>query len=274
MKSRNINLVLFTLLFLFSAALAEEQKFCLLTIPKSGTGLVTKFLDLTTNRQASRVLYRNTFTEGSSLASKYVKLSFNGCWKKNTYPFAHLNCMGSFTNYLDSDPDWICILQIRDLRDACISMVYWAEGHIKIAMKKTPTFDEALLFVINSNENAFKNTIFNLQAHAEAAVLHLDHPQVFLMRFEDLVGANGGGSDESQIRLILSLANKLHLSIVDYEGLCKDLWGNEKGPKKVTFREGKIGGWKTAFTDEHKAAFKKQMGDYLIQLGYEKDNDW
>lgn len=41
-----------------------------------------------------------------------------------------------------------------------------------------------------------------------------------------------------------------------------------------TFREGKIGSWKEHFTDEHKDLFKEKAGDWLIKLGYEKDNKW
>jgi hypothetical protein len=41
-----------------------------------------------------------------------------------------------------------------------------------------------------------------------------------------------------------------------------------------TFRSGKTGGWKEHFTGEHKKLFKEIAGDLLIQLGYEKNNNW
>lgn len=44
--------------------------------------------------------------------------------------------------------------------------------------------------------------------------------------------------------------------------------------KSHTFREGKTGGWRTYFTDEHKALFKEVTGDLLTRLGYEKDQGW
>ena len=44
--------------------------------------------------------------------------------------------------------------------------------------------------------------------------------------------------------------------------------------KSPTFREGKAGGWRKYFTDEHKALFKEVTGDLLIQLGYERDVNW
>ena len=44
--------------------------------------------------------------------------------------------------------------------------------------------------------------------------------------------------------------------------------------KSHTFRSGKTGGWQQHFTEEHKKLFKDVAGDLLIDLGYEKNNDW
>ena len=48
-----------------------------------------------------------------------------------------------------------------------------------------------------------------------------------------------------------------------------NLFGNTR-----TFRSGKIGEWKKYFTDENKEEFKKHLGKYLIEFGYEKDDNW
>lgn len=41
------------------------------------------------------------------------------------------------------------------------------------------------------------------------------------------------------------------------------------------FRKGTIGGWRSHFIEEHKAAVKEQAGQHLIfDLGYESDDDW
>ena len=42
----------------------------------------------------------------------------------------------------------------------------------------------------------------------------------------------------------------------------------------TNFRSGKIGGWKKEFTENNKENFKNLAGNYLIELGYEKNNDW
>jgi hypothetical protein len=40
------------------------------------------------------------------------------------------------------------------------------------------------------------------------------------------------------------------------------------------FQEGVAGDWKNAFTEQAKQDFKAVAGDLLIELGYERDNDW
>lgn len=41
-----------------------------------------------------------------------------------------------------------------------------------------------------------------------------------------------------------------------------------------TFRSGKAGAWRQHFTAQHKRLFLDVAGDLLVQLEYEKDNDW
>jgi hypothetical protein len=41
-----------------------------------------------------------------------------------------------------------------------------------------------------------------------------------------------------------------------------------------TFRKGHVGDWREEFTPKVKDEFKRRAGDWLIRLGYEKDNDW
>lgn len=49
---------------------------------------------------------------------------------------------------------------------------------------------------------------------------------------------------------------------------------NLKGRKKSTFRKGSSDEWKFFFDNELKTLFKIKFGEVLIQLGYEKKNDW
>lgn len=41
-----------------------------------------------------------------------------------------------------------------------------------------------------------------------------------------------------------------------------------------TYRKGRVGDWRVYFTPRVKDTFKKQSNDWLVRLGYEKDDNW
>ncbi len=91
-------------------------------------------------------------------------------------------------------------------------------------------------------------------------------------RFEDLVGARGGGDDALQRAELARLFDFLGLDLdgSDVERIAEATFS--KG--SLTFRKGEIGDWKNHFTAEHRAAFREVAGPLLVQLGYEKDEAW
>jgi len=93
------------------------------------------------------------------------------------------------------------------------------------------------------------------------------------VKFENLIGSKGGGSDEAQLLEIKNIAKYLGLNLNDSQ--VKKVIDNLFG-QSSTFREGQIGSWKKYFTVDMKAAFKKAPGacELLIALGYEKDTKW
>jgi hypothetical protein len=42
----------------------------------------------------------------------------------------------------------------------------------------------------------------------------------------------------------------------------------------ATFRKGTTGQWREEFTSKVTEEFKRRAGNWLIHLGYEKDNEW
>ena len=99
----------------------------------------------------------------------------------------------------------------------------------------------------------------------------LNNPSALVLRFEDLVGPQGGGNKERQLQAIRQAAGFLDVSLTqeDVEELGEELFGNSK-----TFRKGKIGRWREVYNEEHKRLFKEFVGESLIVLGYEKDSNW
>ena len=52
--------------------------------------------------------------------------------------------------------------------------------------------------------------------------------------------------------------------------------GRERGQEdpKAFLRKGVAGDWRNVFTERDRQVFKREAGDLLIKLGYEKDHDW
>lgn len=100
----------------------------------------------------------------------------------------------------------------------------------------------------------------------------MDNADVLTVRFENLVGERGGGTDEAQRTEIERIAAHLGMSLSPAEIDC--IIAGAFDTKSPTFRKGLIGDWRNHFAPEHKAAFKRVAGRLLIELGYEKDSDW
>ncbi len=94
-----------------------------------------------------------------------------------------------------------------------------------------------------------------------------------LVKFEHLVGPQGGGSAELQLQEIMDIGTHLgvKMTVQKAREVIQNLFGGT-----WTFREGQIGSWKKHFTPEIKAAFQadKKLMQLLIDLGYENDNNW
>ena len=97
----------------------------------------------------------------------------------------------------------------------------------------------------------------------------LDQPAVMTIHFEDLINDRAATLsriiDHFLTRVLLQAPRQLILESLE-------LSINPR--RSPTFRSGKTGEWKKYFTEEHTKIFKDVAGDLLVQLGYEKDNNW
>lgn len=80
-----------------------------------------------------------------------------------------------------------------------------------------------------------------------------------------LVNFLGASSDEETVRRCVEKAS--------FEKLSK---GRKRGQEDPTsfLRKGVAGDWKSVFIEKDKQIFKEEAGSLLVELGYEKDNDW
>lgn len=225
------------------------------SIPKCGTHLLTKCIELLTERP---------LIEPDSEPF--------GMWeRKVTAPTYHNEF---FTTHMPYFPKSKAIFRkhgfktfliYRDPRDKVISHVYWVyRGGWQNRLKDNPLqklpFDKLVKHFIRRVKDLYNQFLpWMKESHCMP------------IRFENLIGPLGGGTQEAQIAEIKKIAQHINLPLNDtlINHCVENLFG-----KSPTFREGKIGSWKKHFTKEHKALFKREAGQLLIELGYEKDTKW
>lgn len=98
----------------------------------------------------------------------------------------------------------------------------------------------------------------------------LEAPDVFLVRYEDLISSNRRKFLQEIAAFYLKRC-EVEYSIDDIVSSMED---NINPETSHTFRQGGSGGWKDVFTDRHKIQMKKVAGDLLIDLEYEQNLEW
>ena len=94
-----------------------------------------------------------------------------------------------------------------------------------------------------------------------------------LLKFEHLVGEQGGGNNAIQYDVVTRVIN--HLELVGQMSDEKILaMGFESFGKTTTFRKGQIGKWTDLLDEKDKALFKGALNNLLVELNYETGSDW
>jgi hypothetical protein len=241
----------------------KAEKVVYLTIPKAGTHLLKKTLEILTQEKSYWIGLSEGFHFNPAFALSYSNRVFGG------HLFPELDKFR--TKYSDK---YRRILMIRDPRDVMVSFTHHLYNRME--WNGCPRFDYEKFASHSFDERLQEILLFPHEYHNPAcsfayAVLWMQDPNVFVCRFEDLVGEMGGGSKEKQIQVVGDLAKFLDLNISEekIEAISSQLFGGT-----WTFRKGQIGLWKESYTPENKQLFKQLMGQYLIDLGYEKDFNW
>lgn len=164
---------------------------------------------------------------------------------------------------------------LRDPRDVVVSHVYYITEiepdhiHHSYYTEQLNDFDERLqtsILGIPDPEIPFPD----IRARFELYMGWLDRPEVLTLHFEDFVNDR-----EGSIERVYDHAIKRGFQTSFEKGASIKLLAKGIDPQRSpTFRSGKVGGWKTAFSSKNKDLFKEITGDLLIRLGYEKKLDW
>ena len=164
---------------------------------------------------------------------------------------------------------------VRDPRDIVVSHAHYVTGLERHFLHKhytrvlrTPE-DRLMASIVGVPESAGKPLLPSIGSRLARYAGWLHHPRTLVLKFEDLVGAAGGGDASSQRRTIDDIAQHINRPLDEVQRVRVATGAHAKG--SATLRRGVIGDWQYHFTDEHRAAFTEVVGSQLGEWGYEAD---
>ena len=214
--------------------------------------------------------------------------------------YGHLHALPEIVQAL-CRPGMAAYFILRDPRDVVVSHVHYvtemAGGHIHHTyyQQKLHTFDERLhasIAGVSIEELAsasglagdapsdrtptrlhgsqISEPLPDIQARFAPYTDWLKHSEILALRYEDLLIDRRAALERI---LEHAVQRGFHLS-GERSNALQMLAENIDPQRSPTFRSGKIGGWRAAFNEQHKRLFKDISGDLLVQLGYERNNNW
>ncbi|MDP8930275.1 MAG: sulfotransferase domain-containing protein, partial [Actinomycetota bacterium] len=185
-----------------------------------------------------------------------------------TFCTGHLLYSEPFADILAA-VDMKMVLIIRDPRDVVVSSAgYLADqgSHRLHPQFGTRPLEERMLQSIRGIEPRFGDRgMLGIRERMRGVLAWDSRPEVYLTRFEPLVGPAGGGSRSVQVDEIRRIARHLGIGCSEQtlDSVASGLFGGTG-----TFRKGQIGAWREAFTPRLVDAAKPLLSDILVELGY------
>lgn len=255
------------------------------SVPKSGTNLLAKCLFLFPYLRPSGPLHR------LRIAGRHVHMNYNrngdsddfrqklDKTKAGQYMTGHVFYTEENSNILEQEPIR-SILIIRDPRDVAVSHYHWVtekntSHRLHDYYVNLPDDDARLMASIKGvsgkyadDGNRFEGVLEWMDSFYKWNAENYN----LTVKFEDLIGPNGGGDKQSQKEAIQKISEHIGKPIsekrVDY--IANNLFDTESS----TFRKGLIGDWENEFNERHKEAFKQKSSNMLTELGYVQDSSW
>ena len=188
--------------------------------------------------------------------------------------YGHLHAIPEVVNFLSKE-NWVACFILRDPRDVVISHVYYVTEmepqhiHHHYYAQVLKTFDDRLRTSILGRQD-IDFPFPNIRDRFDPYLGWMNCPDLLSLRFEDFLADQPG-----TIGKIVDHAVARGFPLrVERQKAVKQLQTHIDPKRSPTFRSGKAGGWRQAFSEENKEIFKDVAGDLLIQLGYEENDQW
>ncbi|MFM8319504.1 MAG: hypothetical protein ACKOC5_01215 [Chloroflexota bacterium] len=255
------------------------------SFPKSGTHLLTQVMSGFTRLGPAvdsglpAVVTFDGFT-GRKRALSEILVDLDR-FQPGDIGYGHLHDFPEVMQRLSSD-GWCAYFILRDPRDVVVSHVHYvaemAPNHIhhRYYHEQLATFDERLTASIQGVPAealsraagvSVPEPLPDINARFAPFTGWLDCPQVLALRYEDLV-RDRRAALERVLDHAVQRGFPLRLDRPAARQILEDSIDPQRSP---TFRSGKTGGWKAAFTPQHTALFNRLAGDLLARLGYPSD---
>lgn len=162
------------------------------------------------------------------------------------------------------------VFSYRDPRDVLVSLINFVDGQTAGGFGN---FSERRIYhsiirekrtMAEKIEYALRDRYFLARQEFEKCLWLLHHPAVCSVRYEDLVGPDGGGSAERQRAAVDRVLAHVDAD-ADADLVRKQLYNTQAW----SFHRGRPGAWREAFTAANLRQFYAVYGDLLEQYGYE-----
>lgn len=251
--------------------------------PKSGTHLLSQVLQ----RFASFHLWDDIIAvqslSGVMNSQKHIS------WKYHSAPAGsiirgHLMHCREVLDVI-SQRNTLRLMMYRDLRDVAVSHANWVLKEPRFYLHKyykgLPNFESCLMASIVGVP--LGSPFGSNQSHPDIGSDFarwsgwISDTNTLAIKFEDIVGVRGGGTEGRRMECIQRIAAALG-DVRSPNELSNDFGSEVMNPEAShTFRKGNkgaIGTWRNHFNERHKDAFKRCAGAALVELGYENDDNW
>lgn len=260
------------------------------SLPKSGTNLVIKclllfgyeehghlsagtILDRTPRALLRRLLWKssiNGYLLGVNSPVMVRKAPVNSILKKvkeGQFISGHVGYQQELLDEIIAN-GFTAIQVIRDPRAVLASFVPYIlsdKNHFLNGLFSSLSYDDRYKAVLDGvTENNLRQC--SLQSCCEALDPWLNTNAVLVVKFEDIVGNQGGGSDEQQTKTLEHISNALDLDCESIPHVAESLFG----PGRHTFRKGKIDSWKEEIPLSVLDRISSEMSATLDKWGYDR----
>lgn len=164
--------------------------------------------------------------------------------------------------------DFVPLVITRDPRAVLASFVHYVvtrKEHVFYetfrSMSKEERFVAALRGQSSLNECAFLQPLFVTCMSLEP---WLKSSNVLCIKFEDLIGSKGGGTDHRQRETLENICKRLDIPLERIENVTKNLFG----PGRRAFRKGQINSWQDEIPPTIIKDVEHELKDILNTWGY------